>query len=65
MGEDLKFPREWEVIDRVKVIDPDGWSHGTYRSWGEKISREEWERRLATSTIDLSQRYTLGGRFQE
>lgn len=49
---ELKFPREWEAIDGVKVIDPDGWSHGSYQSWGTPISREEWERRLSTSTIE-------------
>lgn len=52
----LRTPSEWEVIYGVKVVDPDGWSHGTYQSWGTPISREEWERRLSTSTVDRSQR---------
>lgn len=54
MSEELKLPREWEIIDGIKVIDPDGWNHGLgLRSWGEPISREEWERRIATSTCDF------------
>jgi len=54
LTEDLKLPREWEAIDRIKIIDPDGWSRGSYRSWGEPISYAEWTERMNQSTCDFS-----------
>ena len=47
----------------VKVIDPDGWNRAYFEdSWNERISREEFEKRLARSTCSFPPGYFL--RFQ-
>jgi len=54
---DLKLPSEWEKIDRIKVMDPDGWDRKDFHnSWNTPIDRDEWLNRAARSTCDFSQR---------
>lgn len=50
---DLRTSEEWDKICKVTVLDPDGWDRRNYHmSWyGEKITREEFERRLVNSTV--------------
>ena len=49
---DLKLPAEWEVIDDVAVMDPDGWDRKNYdESWNTPICREEWILRMRQSTV--------------
>ena len=45
-----RYPSEWEVIDNIKVLDPDGWRMDN-RPWDVPITREEWDRRMLRSTI--------------
>jgi len=48
---DLKLPAEWEVIDDVAVMDPDGWDRKNYdASWNTPINRDEWNQRMRVST---------------
>ncbi len=49
----LKSSEEWQKLCRVEVLDPDGWDrHGDFHySWHvQKISKEEFEKRLCVST---------------
>lgn len=45
----LKTPDEWCTELGARVLDADGWRDGT---WGEPITREEFDRRLLMCTID-------------
>jgi len=49
---ELKTSSEWEEECKVIVLDPDGWDRENYHfSWfEEKITKEEFERRLMFST---------------
>ena len=50
----LKTSEEWQKLCKVKVMDPDGWdrSNNYHYDWYEKkISRLEFEKRLAISTV--------------
>jgi len=51
-NEDLRTSEEWQKICRIQVLDPDGWDRKNYQySWfDEKISRKEFEKRMAGST---------------
>ncbi len=51
MEEVLKLPREWAREDGIRVLDADGWMGKDGRSWFEPISREEFDRRVAISTV--------------
>jgi len=55
---DLKLPSEWETIDGVRVMDPDGWDRRNFvESWATPIGRDEWEQRRSESTCDYSQKF--------
>ena len=46
------LPAEWEVIEDVAIMDPDGWDRRDFaKSWAEPLDHDEWLRRMATSTI--------------
>ena len=49
---ELKTSDEWQKLCHVIVYDPDGWDRKNYDySWKEeKITREEFEKRLMIST---------------
>ena len=49
---DLRTSEEWQKIYTVKVLDPDGWDRANFKySWyEEKISREEFVKRVMPST---------------
>ena len=53
--QELKSAGEWLAIDgynHITVLDPDGWDRSNYEeSWAEKISEEEFQRRLMMSTV--------------
>lgn len=51
---ELRTSDQWQILCNIKVLDPDGWDRSRFQySWyEEKISREEFERRLAFSTIE-------------
>ena len=51
--EELKTSLEWQSLCTVLVMDPDGWDRANFEySWyEEKITRSEWERRMASSTV--------------
>ena len=51
-GAVLRMPTEWERELGVRVIDADGWAGSDFKTWGEKITREEFERRAAESTVE-------------
>lgn len=60
-GAVLRTPSEWETIDGVRVMDPDGWrGHNRLgdgleygpKEWDEPIVRDEWDHRMAMSTVD-------------
>ena len=41
-------------FQNVIILEPDGWDrtlHGWFKSWNTKIDREEFEARLAKSTV--------------
>lgn len=42
-------PAEWARRDGVTVLDADGWAGA---DWDRPIWREEWERRVAASTVE-------------
>jgi len=51
----LKTPREWEQIKGIRVADPDGWRSFSQlgpKDFGEPLTEEEFDRRVATSTVD-------------
>ena len=57
----LRNPLEWEVIDSVRVIDPDGWrteftdtdgKHYPPQDWQTSINHIEWRARLVRSTVE-------------
>lgn len=56
MGAELHTPDMWQVITGVTVLDPDGWRSPNAKSWYEPISREEFERRVITSTVSIKRR---------
>ena len=52
-----KTSEEWlKDYKRVMILDPDGWDRTNWKySWEqEEITKEEFERRLITSTIMTS-----------
>ena len=55
---DLKLPSEWEAIDGIAVMDPDGWDRQNFaESWATPISRDEWTERMSRSTCDFSKKW--------
>lgn len=51
MSEDVKrTPSEWEEIDKIKILDPDGWRKEDAPSWDTPISYSEWRQRMSVST---------------
>lgn len=53
-NQELKTSAEWqEEIPNPKIINPDGWDRENFKhSWSEeKISKEEYLRRSAKSTV--------------
>jgi len=51
-----RTPAEWERLECVVVLDPDGWRYDS-KEWGDPIQFAEWERRMAASTILLVARH--------
>lgn len=53
MNKELKTSDEWNELCVVRIIDPDGWDRKNFEySWyKEKITKEEFERRVMRSTI--------------
>ena len=54
--EDLRTSEEWQKVCSFKILDPDGWArHGDFNySWyEEKITREEFEKRMMISTCEF------------
>jgi len=50
----IKTSQEWqELFPSIKVIDPDGWDRSNFQfSWyEEKITKDEYDKRLFNSTI--------------
>ena len=45
-------PCDWELIQGIKIIDPDGWRGINGKSFEEPITRAEWEERKNESTIN-------------
>lgn len=52
--EDLRTPEEWCRELNAVIIDPDGWRGDPSRNWHDRISRQEFDRRLRRCTIDSS-----------
>ena len=52
MSEQIKTPDEWCAELGARVMDADGWRGSSGRDWSDPISREEFDRRLMTCTID-------------
>lgn len=57
MTEDLKTSDEWLAepqYEGITVLDPDGWDRKNFKeSWNEKISENEFGKRLAVSTVQI------------
>lgn len=51
---ELKTPAEWEEIDGIRVVDPDGWRVDG-KPFDEPIIWEEWSRRSSMSTCDMTE----------
>lgn len=52
---ELKTSKEWQVLCKILIYDPDGWRNLPdldIDRWNkEKITREEFEKRMCSSTI--------------
>lgn len=47
-----RLPREWEVIDGISVVDPDGWDRKDFLwDWRQRLNRAEWDEKVSLSTI--------------
>jgi hypothetical protein len=47
-----KTSAQWSRWCNVTIIDPDGWDRKNFtESWNEKITKEEFRRRVYMSTI--------------
>jgi hypothetical protein len=55
MKKELKTSEEWQKECKVEILDPDGWDRKNWDfSWyKEKISKEEFEIRMVSSTCIL------------
>ncbi len=53
MKDKLKTSAEWHKGSNITIIDPDGWDRNNYdHSFNvEKITRKEYNKRIALSTI--------------
>lgn len=53
---ELKTSKEWQELCYIEVLDADGWDRTNYDySWNEeKITREEFEKRLGFSTVQFT-----------
>lgn len=55
---DLRTPDEWLAspeFSGVTILDPDGWDRKNFEeSWSEPINRDEMERRMCVSTVQIS-----------
>ena len=53
---DKRTSEEWQKLCEVEVLDPDGWDRMNFQySWYEElITREEFERRLGSSTVQFN-----------
>ena len=61
-----KTSKEWqELYPEIKVLDPDGWDRNNFQySWfEEKISFEEYNKRLMYSTCKGINHYPLKQRY--
>jgi hypothetical protein len=54
MNKNIKTPDEWLKMDDysdITILDPDGWDRNNFdESWNEKITEEEFNRKLCSST---------------
>ena len=50
--EPLKTPQEWCDELGARILDHDGWRGDPGRSWHDRITRAEFDRRLTWCTID-------------
>jgi len=54
MSTELKSSNEWSktLFPHIQILDPDGWDRSNFQfSWyEEKISKQEFEKRMSTST---------------
>jgi hypothetical protein len=49
-----RLPVEWQKIDGVEVMDPDGWDRRNFEeSWNTPITHAEWLDRVSQSTVRL------------
>lgn len=64
----LKTSEEWQKLCTITVYDPDGWDRqGNFQySWYEEmITREEFERRLGSSTCMFTKEYNEKGLWKD
>jgi len=56
---EFKTSEEWQRLCRIEILDPDGWDRKKYQfSWyEEKITRQDFERRLVSSTVHFNVDY--------
>jgi hypothetical protein len=49
-----RLPVEWQEIDGVQIMDPDGWDRRNFEeSWNTPITQAEWLDRASQSTVRL------------
>lgn len=62
---ELKTSLEWQKICKITVLDPDGWDRTNFPySWEkEKITRQEFEKRLCSSTVKGTAQAIVSGKI--
>lgn len=53
-SEPLKTAQEWCDELGARIVDHDGWRGDPSRSWHDRITRAEFDRRLARCTVDMT-----------
>jgi hypothetical protein len=53
--DELRTSEEWNKDDGIVILDADGWDRKNFKfSWfEERINRDEYNRRISISTIQL------------
>ncbi|BCW61897.1 hypothetical protein [Arthrobacter sp. StoSoilB22] len=50
--EEKRLPAEWEVVDDIAIMDPDGWDRKNFQeSWNTPITYDDWRSRMIRCTV--------------
>lgn len=53
MSEMKLTPVEWQEIEGVTILDPDGWRMAGAPAWDEPITRDDFLKRMSISTVQM------------